>query len=416
MLHALLTLALAPPIPAPPATDPLPDHGKIEWFRGNIDEAIQTATTVGKPIFVDFWTESCAPCRLMDAQAFSDPEVLEVMKDFVCVAIDGESPWFLENGITERYNITVFPTLVFLEPNGAARDKLGGYHSTRSFLKEARRIAQNVDTVSGLRARIRQNHDDVLAYLDLAIKLQQFADQQGMQLAYEAGKKRIKAGGAFDPNDVEMHFEIAKRYRQLGDLTTYNEHIDKIKELDPEGKSRPSRRLTFEALAEHTLSSHDDTDMRQFLEMETDREMLHEGWHRVANVENFRAQKAKIRKKPEEAAQHRYERRACLRRAFFKADGDDLILSYGQMVCEVHYDEYADLTDPEKTVAVKIARQLVEIAGDDTEYLDTLACALMVAGEEAEALQLARRCVELEPHRFQWKNRLAMFESGKVHK
>ncbi len=51
MLLPLLAAILASPI-LPPT-----DHGRLPWFEGTYEAALEKAATENKLVFIDFWTE-----------------------------------------------------------------------------------------------------------------------------------------------------------------------------------------------------------------------------------------------------------------------------------------------------------------------------------------------------------------------
>ncbi len=51
----------------------------INWV--SYDEALKT----GKPIWVHFEGTNCGPCRRLESQVFSDPEIWEISRGFACV-------------------------------------------------------------------------------------------------------------------------------------------------------------------------------------------------------------------------------------------------------------------------------------------------------------------------------------------
>ena len=74
-----------------------PGHGRYSEFlhlphglEGFFDlaEAQAYAKEVGKPVFVDFTGHGCVNCREMEARVWSDPEVLQLLRDeFVVCAL-----------------------------------------------------------------------------------------------------------------------------------------------------------------------------------------------------------------------------------------------------------------------------------------------------------------------------------------
>lgn len=61
-------------------------HGLEGFF--DLEEAEAYAAQVGKPIFIDFTGHGCVNCREMEARVWSDPEVLEILRnDYVICAL-----------------------------------------------------------------------------------------------------------------------------------------------------------------------------------------------------------------------------------------------------------------------------------------------------------------------------------------
>jgi len=61
-------------------------HGIQGYFE--IEEALACAREKNKPLLIDFVGHTCANCKKMYEQVWSDPKVLEILKnDFVIVAL-----------------------------------------------------------------------------------------------------------------------------------------------------------------------------------------------------------------------------------------------------------------------------------------------------------------------------------------
>ena len=61
-------------------------HGLEGFF--DLREAEEYAAQVGKPIFIDFTGHGCVNCREMEARVWSDPTVLDLLRnEFVIVAL-----------------------------------------------------------------------------------------------------------------------------------------------------------------------------------------------------------------------------------------------------------------------------------------------------------------------------------------
>jgi thiol:disulfide interchange protein DsbD len=61
-------------------------HGLNGYF--DYDQALRCAREKGKPLFIDFVGHTCANCKVMEAQVWSDPRVLErLSRDYIIVAL-----------------------------------------------------------------------------------------------------------------------------------------------------------------------------------------------------------------------------------------------------------------------------------------------------------------------------------------
>jgi tetratricopeptide (TPR) repeat protein len=65
--------------------------------------------------------------------------------------------------------------------------------------------------------------------------------------------------------------------------------------------------------------------------------------------------------------------------------------------------------------ALSHARRAVELAPQHPEFIDTLAEAQFQSGNRSEAIESARHCVRLDPHRNYYKKQLARMEEGNVN-
>ncbi len=90
----------------------------IEFLEVNLKQAISKAQEENKHIFIDFYTNWCAPCKLMDRDVFPLEELGTYFNSkFINLKINAEKG---EEGpeLATKYNIKAFPTFVILDKNG----------------------------------------------------------------------------------------------------------------------------------------------------------------------------------------------------------------------------------------------------------------------------------------------------------
>jgi thiol:disulfide interchange protein DsbD len=92
--------------------------GAIQWFPYS-DAKREEASRKGKPVFIDFYADWCLPCKELDHQTFSAPEVIDASQNFVMLKVDLTSADDPKGAVLQqKYQIKGVPTLVFLRPDG----------------------------------------------------------------------------------------------------------------------------------------------------------------------------------------------------------------------------------------------------------------------------------------------------------
>jgi thioredoxin-related protein len=103
----------------------------VAWTT--FDQALATAKTDSLFVIVDFYTNWCKWCKVMDQKTYTDPAVSKLVKESFCAAkvnpeqnvsysyqgrqLDGP-------GIAQEFNVSGYPTTVFLDSDG---NKIGSF-------------------------------------------------------------------------------------------------------------------------------------------------------------------------------------------------------------------------------------------------------------------------------------------------
>jgi thioredoxin-related protein len=95
----------------------------VQW-RHDYVAARKEALETGRPLLLDFGTESCFWCKKLDITTFRDPKIVKLLSEkFIPVKIDAEK----EERLTQALGIVSFPTLVLATPDGKVVGRHPGY-------------------------------------------------------------------------------------------------------------------------------------------------------------------------------------------------------------------------------------------------------------------------------------------------
>jgi len=103
---------------------------KIKWYT--IDEALKLTATSPRKILIDVYADWCGPCKMMDAQTFTNPVIVRfINQNFYPVKFDAESSAPVQFGgytftnpgsggsrrtthqFTSALGVTGYPTIVY---------------------------------------------------------------------------------------------------------------------------------------------------------------------------------------------------------------------------------------------------------------------------------------------------------------
>ncbi|MBX2872908.1 MAG: thioredoxin family protein [Saprospiraceae bacterium] len=110
------------------------DFAESEQLMPLLDQAKEER----KLVFVDFYTDWCLPCRLMERDVFMDKDLGSFFnKNFISYKVDAEKG----NGanLAQIFNVKAYPTLLFLNDKGQVLERKEGaaYHSELRAMAES---------------------------------------------------------------------------------------------------------------------------------------------------------------------------------------------------------------------------------------------------------------------------------------
>jgi len=113
---------------------------------------LKKAKAENKPIFIDFYTTWCAPCKWMEKDVFELDQVGDLFNEnFINVKVDaekGEGPT-----LTAQFGVMGFPTLVYLDSNGDMVESQLGMAGATAVMDKARRTITHNNAINGAGSR-----------------------------------------------------------------------------------------------------------------------------------------------------------------------------------------------------------------------------------------------------------------------
>lgn len=111
----------------------------LNYFAGSFEEALKASAEQQKPIFIDGFAAWCHWCKHLDKTTLRDANVVSYLnKNFITIRTD------MEEGegkkLAQKYQVSSYPTLLFVNSAGKVIDKVNGYLNASKFQKELQKV------------------------------------------------------------------------------------------------------------------------------------------------------------------------------------------------------------------------------------------------------------------------------------
>jgi len=144
---------------------------------------------------VDFYTDWCKWCKIMDDSVFVDPNVIQLSAEMVFAKINAE-----EDTVTaKKYGVSGYPTIVLMKPDGEEIDRIYGYMPAPDFVNQINLYLEGKETLQDYLGRLQEN-----------------------------------------PDDIEVNFTLAEKYEARSQYEKSASFYSKVLELDPQNESGKS--------------------------------------------------------------------------------------------------------------------------------------------------------------------------------
>ncbi len=112
------------------------------YFEDTKMEKIQgLAVEEVKPIFIDFYTDWCAPCKWLEKDAFETELAASYFnKNLVNKKVNAEKGEGIE--LAQQHSVRAYPTMIFLRPNGQEISRHVGMTTASNLVSMAKKAVQ----------------------------------------------------------------------------------------------------------------------------------------------------------------------------------------------------------------------------------------------------------------------------------
>jgi thioredoxin-like negative regulator of GroEL len=157
---------------------------KVSWLEDvPMTEVVSRAQdSPARPILIDFYATWCRPCKMLDVMVYNEDEVIKELANVLTFKVDIDKPQY--HGLKNEFNITILPTLVWLDERGRELDRFTGYQNKDEFLEIVRSIRQGGNTFFRIIDLQAASPEDPGLLFDLARRYAEQGDLQRAEILY----------------------------------------------------------------------------------------------------------------------------------------------------------------------------------------------------------------------------------------
>ena len=131
VLVALVACFMSACIDSTSPSQPSADTPGITWY--SYDEGMKIAQEQNKPVMIDVYTDWCKYCKELDRVVYTDPDVIDLADQFVCIKFNADK----HRDLAAKYNPTGgVPAIVFLRSDGTETYRTGYKGGAEAFVHD----------------------------------------------------------------------------------------------------------------------------------------------------------------------------------------------------------------------------------------------------------------------------------------
>ena len=114
-------------------------NAQVRFTDKNLDAVREEATQQNKLVFIDLYATWCGPCKNMERNVFSQPEVGDFMaQHFIAAKYDIDKP--TGSALAKKYGIRSIPTFLIFDTEGTLLGQITGGMPADDFIRAVEEI------------------------------------------------------------------------------------------------------------------------------------------------------------------------------------------------------------------------------------------------------------------------------------
>ena len=213
------------------------------WLK-DLEQAKKLALSTDKLIIVDFWASWCGPCKRMDKESWSDPEIQKIMKNYVPLQIDID----VKKRDAMKYGVRAIPYIFIIDGNGEVIYRSLGYMPKQEVARVLKKYALNTSFLKNAAVKFYQHQNYVTSlrlaerYLDFSLYLDNEIKPEFLNVAENYLKQGEKS-----LSKRQKNFKFIKEKVELLELTaslyagdkSLKKDLEKINSQDLDARNLP---------------------------------------------------------------------------------------------------------------------------------------------------------------------------------
>jgi thioredoxin-related protein len=206
---------------------------QIAWAK-NYDDALSAAKSANKLIMVDFYTDWCGWCKKLDADVYPNPKVIQAVSQVIPVKVNAEKEGV---ELAKKYAVSGYPTILFLNTDGAVEGVIGGYVPADGFVAMTNKFVANHKELPGLIDHVTKNPTDTPSVKRLVdIYCNSAQPDKAAALLDKMGDK----GTSAKKEQIDGNLAIANAFLQKRNVESAEQRLRKVLEYKPTGENLAS--------------------------------------------------------------------------------------------------------------------------------------------------------------------------------